>query len=46
MEIGERLAIEGFARENGIVWYPTRVKGLIELGERAGQRAQATDANQ
>ena len=32
-EIGVRLAMEGFQREDGGVWYPSLVHGLIESVE-------------
>jgi len=32
-EIGVRLAMEGFQREDGGVWYPSLVHGLIFSAE-------------
>ena len=32
-EIGFRLSVEGFKPKEGGVWYPSRVKGLIQSSE-------------
>jgi hypothetical protein len=43
-EIGVRLAMEGFQRDGGGVWYPSLVVGLLASSARDGE--SASEANQ
>lgn len=38
-EIGVRMTMEGFQREDGGVWYPSLVAGLIESARSADEES-------